>query len=134
MHVDAPNLPKMSHLFNFEAHITEKLDSWPPILYLISIIVEDICKRTEKIILSEFLHVFQHFNSIGMYDIVYDTGTSLAVQVLAFENVNLKTWSRYLERLDEEYRTFRNLRKNRWQSEVHSTSLRRLYTLTSLTG
>ena len=40
-----------------------------------------------------------------MYDIVYDTGTSLAVQVLnmAFNNVNLKTWSRYLERLDEEF-------------------------------
>ena len=38
-----------------------------------------------------------------MYDIVYDTGTSLAVQVLASDNVNLKTWSRYLERLDEEF-------------------------------
>ena len=43
------------------------------------------------VILSEFEYVFQHFNSIGMYDIVYDTGTSLAVQVLAFDNVNLKT-------------------------------------------
>ena len=38
-----------------------------------------------------------------MYDIVYDTGTGLAVQVLEFDNVNLKTWSRYLERLDEEF-------------------------------
>ena len=38
-----------------------------------------------------------------MYDIVYDTGTSLAVQVLAFDNVNLKTCRRYLERLDEEF-------------------------------
>ena len=38
-----------------------------------------------------------------MYNIVYDTGTSLAVQVLAFDNVNLKTWSRYLERLHEEF-------------------------------
>ena len=38
-----------------------------------------------------------HFNSNGMYDIVYDMGTSLAVQVLAFDNVNLKhgvdTWN-----------------------------------------
>ena len=34
---------------------------------------------------------------------IRDTGTSLAVQVLAFDNVNLKTWSRYLERLDEEF-------------------------------
>ena len=33
----------------------------------------------------------------------FKTGTSLAVQVLAFENVHLKTWSRYLERLDEEF-------------------------------
>ena len=33
-------------------------------------------------ILSEFQHVFQHYNSDSMYDIVYDTGTSLAVQVL----------------------------------------------------
>ena len=38
-----------------------------------------------------------------MYDIVYDTGTSLAVQILAFDYVNLKTWSKYLERLDEEF-------------------------------
>ena len=38
-----------------------------------------------------------------MYDIVYDTGTGLAVQVFVFDNVNLKTWSRYLERLDEEF-------------------------------
>ena len=38
-----------------------------------------------------------------MYHIVYDTGTSLAVQELALYNVNLKTLSRYLERLDEEF-------------------------------
>ena len=38
-----------------------------------------------------------------MNDIVYDTGTSLTVQVLAFDNVNLKTLSRYLEGLDEEF-------------------------------
>ena len=45
-----------------------------------------------------------YVNSVGMYDIVYDTGASLAVQgILAFDNVNLKTWSRYLERLDEEF-------------------------------
>ena len=55
------------------------------------------------VILSEFWHVFQHFNSIGRFNIVYDTGTSLAVQVLAFDNVNVKTWSKYLERLDEEF-------------------------------
>ena len=54
-------------------------------------------------ILSEFYDVFQHFNSGGIYDIVYETGTSLAVEVLAFDNVNLKTWSRYLERLDEKF-------------------------------
>ena len=51
----------------------------------------------------EFYDVFQPFNSGGIYDIDYETGTSLAVQVLAFDNVNLKTWSRYLERLDEEF-------------------------------
>ena len=55
-------------------------------------------------ILSEFKHVFQHVNSVGMYTIVYDTGTSLAVQVLWHSNnVNLKTWSRYMERLDEDF-------------------------------
>ena len=32
--------------------------------------------------LAAILSEFQHYNSDGMYDIVYDTGTRLAVQVL----------------------------------------------------
>ena len=46
---------------------------------------------------------FNLFNSGGIYNIIYETGTNLAEQVLAFDNVNLKTWGRYLERLDKEF-------------------------------
>ena len=49
------------------------------------------CTEIAKTILSKFYDVFQPFNSGGIYDIVYEMGTSLAVQVLAFDNVNLKT-------------------------------------------
>ena len=47
------------------------------------------------------------FNSGGIYDIVYETGTrgnqSSCTGAWAFDNFNIKTWGRNSKRLDEEF-------------------------------
>ena len=56
-------------------------------------------------ILSEFQDVLQPFNSSGIYDIVYETGTrenqSSFTGAWAFDNFNIKTWGKDFESLDE---------------------------------